>query len=205
MSNKSDKKKKAPPTTLRETRAVKREVDRELDLVERRIEELKTLYEQHFIDVLPQPPVKLRAEVVRELKRLLKAPFKQSSSKFRLRALIHRFQTYSTYWERVMKEREDGKYSKDLFKAEFREKAAQDAAKESSGGHRAEKGLRDLYSTYESAVKKSGAGAGGMDFDQFKRSLMKKAKELKEKHGVKKLNYKVVVKDGKVVVKASAK
>ena len=35
--------------------------------------------------------------------------------------------------------------------------------------------------------------------------LMKKAKELKEKHGVKKLNYKVVVKDGKVVVKASAK
>ena len=34
---------------------------------------------------------------------------------------------------------------------------------------------------------------------------MKQAKQLKEKNGVKKLHYKVVVKGNKVVVKASAK
>ena len=212
MADPDDKKKKSDrpeKKTILEQKGErdsnKRELDRQLDRLEQRIEELRIQFEQHFIDVLPQPPTKLHGDVKREIKVLLRAPFKVPATRFRLRTLIHRFQTYNTYWERVQKLREEGKYSRDVFKAELREKMLEDARREESKLGKAEKGLRQLYSTYESAMKKAGGPASKMDFDAFKSSLMKKARLLKEKHGVTKLNYKVVVKDGKVVIKASSK
>jgi hypothetical protein len=67
------------------------------------------------------------------------------------------------------------------------------------------KSLKQLYQTYENAARKAGLTGDQMNFDAFKKSLLSKAKELKSQHGVTKLHYKVVVKDGKVVIKASAK
>lgn len=195
-----------PKQEERENEANRRELDRELDRLENSIEQLRILFEQHFVDVLPQPPTKMQGDIKREIRRLLKAPFKNSATKFRLRMVVQRYQTYNTYWERIQKLREEGKFSRDLFKAEMRDKMLEDAKREATKLGKAEKGLRQLYSTYEDAMKKAdGGSAPKMNFDNFKNSLMKKAKLLKEQHGVKKLNYKIVVKEGKVVIKASAK
>ena len=85
--------------------ANKRELDLKLDLLERRIDEARVIYEQYFVDVMPHPPDKQVKIIKNQIRSLIKAPFKTSQHKFRLRALITRFQTYSTYWERVMKQR----------------------------------------------------------------------------------------------------
>ena len=69
----------------------------------------------------------------------------------------------------------------------------------------AERGMRQLFDSYETAIRKTGASTDNLHFEAFKRSIVKKAKELKSQYGVKKLNYKVVVRDGKVALKASAK
>jgi hypothetical protein len=183
----------------------RRDLDRELDLLEAKIEELKILYEQFFVDILTQPPDQLRKEVVKKIKKMLKAPFKNAASRFRLRMLVQRYQSYATYWERVNKQREEGTYFRDVFKADMREKMDEETARLASKGGVADKAFRQLYASYEAAVRKSGKGAQNLNFDAFKKSLMKKAKELKEKHGVKKLHYKIVLKDGKVLVKASGK
>jgi hypothetical protein len=188
-----------------DTLRMRRDVDRELDALEAKIAELRILYEQYFVDVLAQPPEKLQKEVRRFIKLMLKAPFKNSASRFRLRTLINRYQTYHTYWERVLKQREEGTYVRDVFKAEMREKIEEEQTKRNSKEHRSDEGLRQLYTSYEQALRKTGSGADNLNFDSFKRSLLNKAKDLKAKHGVKKLHYKVVVKDGKVVLKASAK
>ena len=183
----------------------RRALDEDLDRLEGKIAELRVLYEQYFVDVMPQPPTKLQEETVRMIRTLLRAPFKNSANRFRLRVLISRYQTYATYWERVNKQKEEGTYSRDLFKADMREKAQEDAKLEHSRMGAAERGLKQLYDSYEAALKKAGGQTANMNFDSFKSSLMKKAKQMKEQHGVKKLHYKVVVKDGKVVVKASPK
>ncbi len=182
-----------------------RQLEGELDRLEAKISELRVLYEQYFIDVQPHPPDKLLDEVKRTIRKLLRAPFKNSQVRFRLRMLIQRFQTYGTYWERVMKQKEDGTYSRDLFKAEMREKLLGDIEKERSAAGKADKGFKQLYDSYEAAMRKTGVNTANLNFDAFKSSLMKQAKQLKEKTGVKKLQYKIVVKDGKVVVKASGK
>jgi len=183
----------------------RRQLDLELDQLEGRIAELRMLYEQHFADILPQPPEKLRQEAVRLIRKLLRAPFKNSQTKFRLRMLVQRFQTYATYWERVQKQKEEGTYSKDLFKAEMREKLLAAIEKEKSTGAAAHRGFKQLFDSYEAALRKTGANTANLNFDAFKERLMQQAKHLKEKTGVQKLQYKVVVKDGKVVVKASGK
>lgn len=191
--------KQGKPQTL------KRDLDRELDVLEAKIAELRMLFEQHFAEILPQPPSKLQKEVLLMMKRLLRAPFRNSATRFRLRMLIQRYQTYATYWERVLKQKEEGTYSKDLFKAEMRERAVEESKLQQSAAGAAERGLKQLFASYEEAIKKQGGSTANLNFDAFKKSLLQKAKLMKEKHGVKKLHYKVVVKDGKVVVKASSK
>ena len=183
----------------------KRQLDSELDQLEAKIAELRVLYEQHFVDILPQPPLKLHKEVVRTIRGLLRAPFKTAQTRFRLRMLVQRFQTYATYWERVLKQKEEGSYTRDLFKAEMREKLLAEVEKERSTSGRAEKGFKQLFDSYETALRKTGANTANLNFDTFKQSLLKQAKSLKEKTGVQKLQYKVIVKDGKVTVKASGK
>jgi len=186
-------------------RAPKRELDLELDRLEAKIAELRVLYEQYFIDILPQPPDKLHTEVIANIRTLLRAPFKNSATRFRLRTLIQRFQTYSTYWERVNKQREDGTYNRDLFKAEMRQKFVQDEKKDASRSGAAERGMRQLFQSYEEALNKTGQKSEHVNFDSFKKSLVKRAQQLKKQHGAQKLSYKIAVKDGKVVIKASIK
>ena len=182
----------------------RRDVEVQLDRLDAMIAEVRILYEQYFTGILQQPPDKQRTDCVRMIKLLLKAPFKNSASRFRLRTLVHRFQTYNTYWERVNKQREEGTYTKDLFKAELREKQAKDIAELASEVGASERGMRQLFSTYEDALRKSGANAAQLNFDSFKKSMMRTAQELKKK-GASKVHYKVVVKNGKVILKASTK
>lgn len=189
----------------REGKSPKREIDAELDRLESQISELRVMFEQYFVDVIPLPPEENRKAIVKEIKRLLKSPFKTQATKFRLRTLVTRYQTYHTYWERVLKQREEGTYHRDLFKADLREKIIDEAKKENTNQSAAEKSFKQLYSSYETALKKVGANTENLNFDTFKKSLIKRAQQLKKEKGVKGLRYKIVVKDGKVVVKASVK
>lgn len=185
--------------------ASRRELEAKMNRLEAMIEQLKVQYEQYFVDILPRPPDQLEKDVRRFIKELLAAPFKNSADRFRLRTLVQRFQTYHTYWERVAKQREEGTYVKDLFKADMREKMGEDALKQASSGGAAEKGMQQLFDSYQTALRKAGNKTENLDYNAFRRSLMSKAKELKTKHGVKKVKYKITMKNGKVSVKASSK
>ncbi len=183
----------------------KRGIDIELDRFESNLASLKILYEQYFVDVLPLPPDKEHKEIKKMARLLLKAPFKNSANRFRLRSLIQRFQTFETYWERVKKQREEGTYSKDKFKAELRQLQLEEQKKQALAKDAPDKGIQDLFKSYQNALKKTGRKSDNIDYNAFKKSIIKKAKTLKEQHGVKKLHYKIVMKEGRVIVKASSK
>ena len=118
----------------------RRQLDLELDRLENKISELRVLYEQYFVEILPLSPDKQQKEIVALIRKLLHAPFKNSQTRFRLRVLVQRYQTYATYWERVQKQKEEGTYSRDLFKAEMREKMLEEAKLEHSAGRAADRG-----------------------------------------------------------------
>lgn len=177
----------------------------ELDRLDQMLEELKVQYEQHFSGILPLAPDKLHNEVKRQRRLLLKAPFKNSEMKYRYKSLDHRYNTYRSYWERVNREREAGTYQRDVFKANLRERMALEEAQAQTAEGKAQGHLAGLFKSYQDALEKSAGRKINVDFDAFKKMVVQRAKEFKEKNGAKKLTFKVVIKEGKVSIQAKAK
>lgn len=183
----------------------KRELDIELDIFEKDIAGLKVAYEQYFSGFLPQPPDKAHQEVKFAIKRLLRAPFKNSASKFRLQTLMNRYHTYATHWERILKQKEQGVYCRDTFKAAMKEKFINEDIRKKSKLGKAEAGIKQLFDCYVEALKSQGNKDTTVSFESFKTNIAKKTEELKKLHGDKKISLKIATKDGRVVIQAGVK
>ena len=177
----------------------------ELDRLEALLADLKIQYEQYFSGIMPLAPDKQHDNVKRLIRKLIKAPFKTSAMSYRLKMLEVRYHTFNSYWQRVQREREAGTYSRDVFKANLREKIAHEEERSQTSVGAAERGMVNLFNSYKAELEKQGGQPLNLDYKSFQRSLIKRAKDLKEKSGVKKLSFKVVVKDGKVTIQAKAK
>jgi hypothetical protein len=178
------------------------DVRAELDRLDRMLEELKVHFEQYFSGIIPLSPDKLHNEVKKLRRHLLKAPFKNSEMNYRFRMLENRYATYRSYWERVLREREAGTYQRDVFKANMRERMALEDQHAQTAEGKAEHHLTQLFNSYKGALEKSAGKKVDIDFGAFRKMIVKRAKDFKEKHGDAKLTFKVVVKEGKVSVQA---
>lgn len=178
---------------------------KELAVFEAMLSELKTQYEQFFLGIIPKRPDKLHSDVGRKLRSLYKLPFKSSAQSFKLKTLENRYSTYNNYWQRVLRQKEEGTYSRDVFKAAIRQKEMANEVKERSTQGVANKQMKELYSVYKHTFEKSSGKQMNVDFNNFRSSLVKKAQTFRNTHGSKKIAFKVVVKNGKVTVSAQAK
>lgn len=183
----------------------RRDLRFELDQLEHKLESLKTEYEQFFLGFRPYAPDKQHQEIKRIIRSLMSAPFKNSEINYRIRALKHRHSTYNTYWQRVNKQREEGTYNRDVFKANMRERFALEDAKAETKQGQAQGQMQALYNSYKRELEKQTGKTQKLDYQAFQKSLVKRAKEYKKQHGDKKLSFKVVVQNGKVSVRAKAK
>ena len=174
----------------------------ELKKLENQLSELKTLYEQHFMGIVDRPPSAQHKRVTDLVRRLLNAPFKNSATRYRLRMLNQRYQSLNTYWKRVMKQREEGNYFRDVFKAEIREQAALEEARSQTEVGKVSNSVKGLFNSYKDALEKQTGRKQEIDFNAFQKNLINRAKDFKKQHGVKKVSFKIKVKDGKVVVQA---
>lgn len=177
----------------------------ELSKLDGLLGELKVQYEQFFLGIISLPPDRLHFSVKQLIKKLKGSPFKSSAMRFQLRSLENRYNSYNTYWQRVLRERENGTYSRDVFKAELRKRLAQEEALSNSAKGQAEKGFVNLYNSYKSAIEQRTGKAVNLDYAAFKKSLLQRSKEFKTQTGAKKLSYTVLVKNGKVTLQVRAK
>ena len=180
-------------------------VRHELDQLEAKIADLKVQFEQYFSGLAPFPPDKLHAEVKRTIRTLLSAPFKNSEMSFRLRSLEGRYRTFNTYFERVLRQREEGSYKRDVFKADIRERNSMEDKHAQTAQGVAEKGMQTLFNSYKAALEKQTGIPQNVDFQAFQKSLVARAKDFKEKNAGKKVTFAVIVKNGKVTVQARVK
>lgn len=204
-SRKAAKKKSSRRKLTADERAFYRaDLRKELVQLEEMIAALKVDYEQFFLGITPFRPDRLYMDVKRKIREIRKAPFKQSWVTYKLRTLEGRFHTFNDYWERCNRQREEGVYHRDVFKANLREKnALEDAATATEQG-KASQQMTALFDTYRRAIEKQSGKKQDIDFTAFQKALKKQAKAHREKFGDKKLGFKVVVKDGKVSIKAKA-
>lgn len=205
MSSRRGNENNEPDRSLKDRAMDKIDVRAELVRLEQMIEVLRVDYEQFFMGMRPHAPDSLHADVKKLIRRLIKAPFKNSQMAFALRTLENRFHTYNNYWARVNREREEGTYRRDVFKANLRERLSTEAAQLQTVAGKANKSMQELFNAYKGALEKQTGNAQNLDFDRFKTSLAKRAKDFQNKHGDKKISFRVVVKQGKVSLQAKVK
>ncbi len=112
------------------------EIEAKVEEVARKMEILRVRYEQYFIGIEKVPPATLRMEVARLIRELEQLKIKNTAIKFKMRTQVQKFTSYSTYWNRTLREIEDGTYRRQ--KDKMRRQAATAAEIEAKSGKKAE-------------------------------------------------------------------
>jgi hypothetical protein len=105
---------------LARSKREKDELEGECQALEEELEELKARYEQYFLGVERREPNRWREEVKKKVLRLKGAFTRNPALKFRVQSLHARYLSYERLWLRSVREKEEGTYRRDVFKAKLR-------------------------------------------------------------------------------------
>lgn len=86
------------------------EIERFLDRLEEDIKRLKGEYDQYFAGVLKREPYHLREEIERAILQQSRRRINNTALRFRFNALVARFNSYKTYWNKMLKRIEEGEW-----------------------------------------------------------------------------------------------
>jgi hypothetical protein len=224
----------AQPTPEEVAQAARHQTDQltdESQKIEEELEALKAKYEQFFLGNERREPVRWREDVRKKVLHLKAAFTRNAGLRFRIQSLHARYLSYERLWMRSAREKEEGTYRRDLFKARLRAPDAKAAATPATGaaapattapavkapatpprpaapGGPAPAGdaqLRALYDAYVAAKKRCGEDVSRLTYDAVAKSVSKQVPELMAKYKAKSVDFKVEVKDGKAVLKAIPK
>jgi hypothetical protein len=85
--------------------------------LETEVEELKVKYEMYFLGVERNEPNRVRDDLKKKVLRLKERFTRNAGIRFRVQSLHARFISYERLWMRSAREKEEGTYRRDLFKA----------------------------------------------------------------------------------------
>ncbi|CAM3241048.1 hypothetical protein G4177_19195 [Corallococcus sp. ZKHCc1 1396] len=105
----------------------------ECEALEAELAELRHTYEQYFLGMERQAPIRAHEDLKKRMIRLKGAFVRSTSVKFRVQTIHNKFLTYERLWVRTLQEIEAGTYHRDLAKARRR---AESAKKPAAAGER---------------------------------------------------------------------
>ena len=168
------------------------------------IAELQVLYEKYFLGIDRRPPETERKRISDRMRILKGTLVKNTALKFRLHTLFAKLISFERMWDRTLREMEEGTYRRDVFKAKLhnKKKEGKPAPAPTPAVHLSDEKLRKLYDTYLVARQRTGEPVAGLTFDSVASRIRAQVPELLERHKAKNIEFKVVIKGGKAVLKA---
>lgn len=94
------------------------ELDTAIEELETRVERLRSLYEQYFMGIEKIPPAVVHKDVERRIYALRREQIRNTAKRFRLQTTIQRYNTFQQYWQRILREIENGTYKRHVLRAE---------------------------------------------------------------------------------------
>lgn len=223
-----------------------------------RVRRLRHAYDMWFQGIERREPQEMRRDFELLVTTMRREPPRNTALRFRFDQLVMRYQTYTTYWQRVSRQIEEGTYKRDLMRAQRMQDEepgavppkARDAyeldaegdvdamvsealqgaeateavrrkpispfalpeapkparpAAAASGPGLSDVQLREIYERYVAARKRNSERVDNVKFEAIAKSVRGMLPKLAEKHGGKQIDFKVVVKDGRVALKPVAK
>lgn len=185
----------------------------ELALIEKEILDLRILFEHYFLGMERTSPLRRRDALAERIRRLkASGVIRNTGLKFKLEQLASKFGTYERMWARTLAEIEAGTYRRDVFKMKHRQARAAEAPANApppapskapprepilSDGQ-----MRALFDTYVMAKQRTNESTAGITYEALSATLRKQVPELLTKYDCKAIDFKVVIKGGKTLLKA---
>lgn len=92
-----------------------KQYEAELKDLEVKLDRLRSLFDQYFRGIEKLPPTVLKKDVERKIRNLTKIRMKNTALRFRLQVQIQKYTTFLAYWQRMLREIEDGKHKRGRF------------------------------------------------------------------------------------------
>jgi hypothetical protein len=179
----------------------------ELDGLDESLSNLQVLYEKYFLGIDRRPPDQERKRVSTRLREMRTTSVRNTALKFRAQTLFAKLISFERMWDRTLREIEDGTYKRDVFKAKMHmkdrtDKPAEKKVAAAPAPEISDDKLRRLYDTYLVARQRCGEPTDGISYDSVAARIRAQVPQLMEKHKAKNIEFKVVIKGGKAVLKA---
>jgi hypothetical protein len=179
----------------------------ELDALEEGMTALHVLYEKYFLGIDRRPPDLERKRISGKARELRNVMVRNTALKFRINTMFAKLISFERMWDRTLREIEDGTYKRDVFKAKLHQKHREGgpdkvAAARPDAAQISDDKLRRLYDTYLVARQRTGESTQNISFESVAQRIRAQVPQLMEKHNARNIEFKVVIKGGKAILKA---
>jgi ferredoxin-NADP reductase len=186
-------------------------IDEDLQVLDARMKTLKLDYEQYFLGSRPRAPTQLRGDVQKMVAYYANVPIQNTALRFKFNNLRARYFTFKRHWDETIRKIEEGTYERHVFKADLHDRERAERMKGRKKGAAAEGkaaapevlGGNALFDAYRTAREECGQGTKGLTPEQFDKMLKTQEAAIRTKYKCEKVNFRVVVEDGKTKLKAS--
>lgn len=173
-------------------------------LLDQKLSELITRYEQYFIGLEKREPLQLLREVEKLVRRYSGVPINNTMHKHRFTMLVARFNTYREHWNRILKLMEEGRYSRDRFISDLhlRQKDKPGKRHPDSTLQAAESDLDRLVHEFREARKACNLPTDKITRELIASTIEKQKPALVARLGTENFAFRVIIEDGKPKLKA---
>ena len=189
-----------------------------LDSLDQKILRLRNEYEQFFVGVVKREPVEKREEVAALIRRIGRERINNTAQKFRYQQLRARFTSFSMYWNRTVKQLEEGTHRRDLFRVRLREQTEKERQVDTAGAPREaaaqpvkrrtidtvhdRKALQRVYQDFLTVRARCRERTDNVQFDKMVQFMEKQTQAIKKQYACNAVRFEVVEDHGKAKLKA---
>jgi hypothetical protein len=174
----------------------------ELVQLDVKIGQLKQEYEQYFLGTRPREPLQARAAVDKIIARRMSMPSQNTAERFKFSSLCQRLQVHKRQWTETLRKMEAGTYQRHRFKAQLHEEERAGRPASAARDNQAAD-APDLFNLYVEAARSCGQDVSKLTRKQLDSVIEKQGTALRQKLGCEQVDFRVIVRNGKVKLKAT--
>ena len=179
----------------------------DLQALETKLKQLKLDYEQYFLGSRPREPAQGRSEVQKLFTIYQNTPIQNTALRFRFNSLCARYFALRRQWDLVLRQIEEGTYSRHVFKANLHDRirsgkgAAPSAAPPPPAAD--VPNFKGVYEEYLAACRNTGEDTRSLTRERMDKVLTGQADAIRKQYGCEDVRFRVVVEGGKARLKAT--
>ena len=173
-----------------------------LNQLEKDLKELEIAHEHYFLGIEKRAPEQQRTKFTQRIRKMVNLYIPQTDLRFRLQGISSRFNSYSGYWDRILRLIDEGKYERHTSRLQ-RHVSTRPHEQDALPASPAESPVDLLYEKLVEAHHTCNLRPPNRD--QVINFLAKQQETIKQRFGDKPVDFVVVTEEGKPRVRVRAK